>query len=190
MQPRNRDRLTVASGFTLLELMVTLGVVAVVTAVAIPAASSYYKLARKVDCQASVIYFLRAQDLYYLDHNKFYKKDNQAVYSVGWNPGSRPDQVEKYGFPALGVEFRPDTHRGYRIQVVDINLSFGGWSLFYQGLRLELRTDEDFSDQKPDPELYTHWKYNTQSSWAWGWGTSGEWEVGMNTFWFDVPSAL
>lgn len=180
---RIHHKLTAESAFTLLELMVTLGVVAVLTAVAIPTVSNYYKLARKVDCQASVTYFLRAQDMYYLDNNRFYAKNHQSVYKIGWNPANRPDQPEKYRFPELGVEFRPDTYRGYRIQVLDIDW---GW-LFWQELRLQLRTDEDFDPNMADPELYTYRKYNAQTTS--GWGTSGRWVV-LTNFWFNIPSAL
>lgn len=174
------------SGYTLLELTITVAVLAMLTALTIPTAATYYKLARKLDCQATVTNFLRAQDLYYLDNKRFYQKQTGNFWEdqIGWTAGSRPDAPDKYVFPDLGVEFRPDKNRGYRIRVWDINTP----TFFYQGISFELQTEEDFSEGQPDPELYTYWKYNWAATWDPG--TKGLWEVFQANFWFDIPGAL
>ena len=177
-------------GYTLIELTITVGVLAMLAALTIPTAATYYKLARKLDCQATVTNFLRAQDLYYLDNKKFWKggPENPWERTIGWTAGSRPDQPEKYSFPDLGVEFRPDKNRGYRIRVWDTNSSFFGISYFRQAISLEFQTDEDFSAAMPDPELYSFGKHNWAASWDPG--TKGLWEVFQDNFWFDIPGAL
>ena len=50
-----------SNGLTLLELLLTLGVVAVLVAVAIPTFTDYYRHESKVEFQASVVNLLNAQ---------------------------------------------------------------------------------------------------------------------------------
>ena len=170
-----------------MELMVSLGVVAVLVAVAVPTVSSYLRLAHKVECQTSIIFYLRAQNLYHLDNDTFYDRTGtQSWDRIAWDPSLRPDQTDRYRFPELGVEFRPDKHRGYRIRVINTQLSTAWFSYFNQELSFSLRTDEDF-DRDGQEDIYQFRKYNTQwtTTWAWTAGTSGEWYV-TNPFWFPV----
>ena len=172
-------------GFTLVEMVVTLGIVAVLATVAMPTFSSYYKVARKVECQVSITYFVRAQDLYYLDNRRFYQKipGDTWIENIGWTTGTRPDQVDKYHFAELGISLARNRYWGYRILAYKIDW---GW-LFWHELRLELSTDEDLDPQKPDPELFMYRKYNWQTTF--GSGSNGRWLV-SNNFWFDIPSIL
>jgi prepilin-type N-terminal cleavage/methylation domain-containing protein len=168
-------------GFTLVELMVTVGVMLVLAAVAVPTVSTYYRLARQVDCQVSIVNYLRAQELYYVDNDTYYDRTGTGSYdTIGWSPTQRPDQPSRYRFPELGVEFRPDNHRGYRILVSNIQWSW----LFWQQLQLELKTDEDFDHNGVD-DYYIYQKYNRQSSFSTSWNTNGQW-VTVNNFWFDI----
>ncbi|MCK5657509.1 MAG: hypothetical protein KAI21_06695, partial [Deltaproteobacteria bacterium] len=100
---------------TLLELLMTLGVVAVLVAVAIPTFTAYYRHESKVECQASVVNFLNAQKMYYLDNQTFYplrpgQKTNNAgvVVVIGWDPNSRPAPADRYLLPELAMELKPD----------------------------------------------------------------------------------
>jgi prepilin-type N-terminal cleavage/methylation domain-containing protein len=193
----NRSCLKSCCGFTLAELMVSVGVVLVLLAVAVPTASKYHKLARKVECQASIIHYLRAQELYYLDHNTFYTKGSvNQYYYIAWNKTNRPDLPDKYVFftptgekgalltdsGGLGVEFRRDSHRGYRILVKDIHQP----GRFDQELELELTTDEDFDGDGSD-DYYLYDKHNWQRTGRRGRtsGSFGDWWVN-NQFWFEI----
>ena len=100
-----------SNGFTILEFAVTLGVVGVLVAVAIPTYTAYYRHKSKIECQASVLNFLNAQKLYYLDNQTFYplrpgqKTDNAGVVTlIGWDPNSRPAPADKHLFPELAME--------------------------------------------------------------------------------------
>jgi prepilin-type N-terminal cleavage/methylation domain-containing protein len=184
MQSRTRHVPKSGSGFTLVEMLVTLAIIAGLVTIGLPTFASYYKVARKVECQSSITYFCRAQDLYYLDNQKFYQKQPGDLWSedIGWAAASRPDQVDKYRFEELGVTLARNRYWGYRLRIYKID--DWGW-LFWHELRLYLTTDENFDPQKPDPELFMYRKYNWQTTW--GAGTNGKWIV-SNDFWFDVPT--
>jgi prepilin-type N-terminal cleavage/methylation domain-containing protein len=99
-------------GFTLVELMITIGVVAILTSMAVPTVQIYTEKARKVECQVSIVHYLRAQEIYYAENNSFRTGANWRVnrngvsrLNIGWNINRRPDQAGLYHFPELGVEF-------------------------------------------------------------------------------------
>lgn len=183
----NRGSRTENRGFTLLELMVTVGIVAVLTGLATLTASRYHRFARKVECQASIVHFVRAQELYYLDNQRYWQEggDPWWIKTIGWTAANRPDQPEEYRFPELGVEFRPDRHRGYRIRVYNIQ----SFDLYWQRLYIRLKTTENFDEQPPTEDDYYYDKENRQTTESWGseWGfnTDGRWDV-ENRFWFDI----
>jgi len=167
-------------GFTLVEVLVTILVMAVLGAIAIPTISKYAEQARKVECQVSVVNYLRAQEIYYGEHNTFYiksgsqaKKNGGNTLTIAWTSNKRPDQADLYRFPELGIEFRRDNFRGYRIRVWDINQA----GSYRQEVFYELKTDEDF-DQDGKTDLYSYRKYLRPS-------TKGKWRV-RNDFWFDI----
>ncbi|MGD8371251.1 MAG: prepilin-type N-terminal cleavage/methylation domain-containing protein [Syntrophobacterales bacterium] len=178
-----------SKGFTLLELMTTLGVVAVIAAVAIPTYIAYLKRDRKVECQASVRNFLRAQELYYLDNQNFYPlrpgettNASGEVVEIGWNPTNRPAQPLEYVLTDLAMEFRPDGHRGYKIRAVNVQQP----ELFEQSLVFSLRTDEGFHNDGTTDYQYQFKMFNRQDSTGPpSWNTNGQWMV-RNWFWFDI----
>ena len=180
MHPVRRLHIRFSRGFTLVEVLVSILVIAVLSSVAIPTYSKYSQQARKVECQVSIINYLQAQEIYYGEHNSFcVKSGSQAMQNgsnrvtIGWTSSKRPDQAELYRFPELGVELRRDNFRGYRIRVWDINQP----GSYRQELFFELKTDEDF-DQDGNTDLYSYRKYLRPS-------TNGKWRV-RNRFWFDI----
>lgn len=176
-------------GFSLLELAVTIGVVAVLVAVAIPTYTAYHRQESKVECQASVLNFLNAQTLYYLDNRTFYplrpgqKTDNAGVVAlIGWEPNSRPAPAKKYVFPELAMEFKPDSHRGYKIRAVNVQKQ----DMFNQTLFFVLRTSEGFHNDGLTDYEYTFKMFNRQNpSGQPEWSTHGQWML-RNGFWFDI----
>ncbi|UCG11567.1 MAG: prepilin-type N-terminal cleavage/methylation domain-containing protein [Deltaproteobacteria bacterium] len=181
---KNRHYLLASRGFTLVELVVTIMVMAVLLTVAIPTYSHYHKKARMVECQVSVVNFLEAQDLYYVDTARFWPlgpfETGAATKTIGWGPGSRPDQAGKYKIPELGIEFRREPHRGYRISA-----QFDKGVIFNVFLDFRLRTDEGFHNDGSADYQYQFRMYNRQSSSRTKWSTNGQWKV-RNNFWFEI----
>ena len=166
-------------GFTLAEIMITIGVVAILASTAIPTFKGYVEKARMLECQVSVVNYLRAQEIYYVEHNAYRTesswkqlKNGAQRLKIGWNPNKRPAQADLYRFPELGVEFRPDKFRGYRIRVWDVQQS----GSYRQEIFFELRTTEDFN-QDGGEDRYSYRKYLRPA-------TNGKWRV-RNNFWFD-----
>ena len=142
-----------SNGLTLLELVVTLGVVAILVAVAMPTFTAYYRHESKVEGQASVVNFLNAQKMYYLDNQTFYplrsgqKTNNEGVVVfIGWDPNSRPAPAERYLLPELAMEFKPYSHRGYKIRAVNVQKR----DMFNQALFFYLTDQRGFPQRRTD----------------------------------------
>lgn len=174
-------------GFSLVEFIVALVVIALVVVVTVLTISAYSTRARRVECQAAVTAYIRAQGLYYQDARRFYQKYPGFLSEepIGWNAAHRPDQPDRYRYPDLGVGFPRDSHFGFFIQVYDIRRP----DFYWQRLYLRLRTTVDLDNQPPEQDLYAYDKENRQTSADWGiasgWNTNGEWVV-RNDFWFDL----
>ncbi len=175
MQVRKLSNLFSNRGFTLAELTVTTGIVAILASIAVPTFAVYVKEARKLECQVSIVNYLRAQEMYYQEYNTFSAqnmKKGKATTKIAWIPKKRPDNPDKYRLPELGIEFRRDKFRGYRIRVWEIQKP----KSFRQELWLELKTDEDL-DKNGETDYYSYRKYRRSS-------TKGRWRV-KNQLWFD-----
>lgn len=59
------------SGFTLLELMITLVIVAILAAVAIPSYQQYVTKARRTDATTALLQLAAAQEKYFLSNNQY-----------------------------------------------------------------------------------------------------------------------
>ena len=177
MKLGNKRPLGCSHGFTLIELMVTLATLAILASLAVPTYKEYMAQARKLECQISIVNYLRAQEIYYLENGAFYgekfNKNGKSTLKIGWNKNKRPDKTASYSFPKLGVEFRPDNVRGYRIRV----WQRPGPGSYQQELRLDLRTNEDF-DRDGQPDYYSYRKYLRPA-------TKGKFRV-KNEFWFPI----
>jgi prepilin-type N-terminal cleavage/methylation domain-containing protein len=177
------------SGFSLLELLVTLIALGIITGVAIPTFNAYHLRKHKIACQLSVRTFLRAQELYYLDNKNFYplRPGERTDYSgraveIAWNPSERPASPERYLMPELAMGFEPDGHRGYRIAAVNVQES----GLYKQSLLFSLKTDEGFHNDGQEDYVYMLKIFNRESPNAPAeWNTRGQWML-RNSFWFPV----
>ena len=180
MKWRKHPNLNSSLGFTLVELMITIGVVAILTSMAVPTVKIYTEKARKVECQVSIVHYLRAQEIYFGENGSFrtgadwrVNRNGVSRLNIGWNINNRPDQGELYHFPELGVEFRPDNVRGYRIRVWNNQQQ----NSYRQEIYFEFKTLEDF-DHDGNEDSYSYRKYLRPS-------TNGQWRV-RNRFWFDI----
>ena len=80
-------------GFTLIELMIAIGVLAVVAAIAIPAYRGYIAESRKVEGRNNLAAIKLAQEEYFLENNRYFPDtDNTTVsttagtLSAYWGP--------------------------------------------------------------------------------------------------------
>jgi type II secretory pathway pseudopilin PulG len=178
-----------SSGFNVLELLVTLGVVALLVALAIPTFSAHSLLKRKNQCRASVIDFLRAQEFYYQDNKNFYPlrpgektSESGTAIEIGWNPSDRPSIPGNHFFPELAMGFPVDSHRGYRIEAINIQTP----ELFDQTLIFSLRTNEGFHNNGLTDYQYSFKMFNRENPEGPAeWSTHGQWMV-RNDFWFSL----
>jgi type II secretory pathway pseudopilin PulG len=167
-------------GLTLMELIVSVGMAAILVALAIPAISSYHKKAQRVECENSVKDFLKVQQLYYLDNNTFYPLPGKNEVTIAWDQskGNPPARPEEYFFPKLAMEFPIDSHRRYRIKAESRD-----GEEFMRRYVFELKTDEDF-DNNDKMDYYSYKK----SIWQQGAkGTFGDADI-VNNFWFEIGS--
>lgn len=178
-----------SDGFNILELLVTLGVIGLLVALAMPTFTAYSLLQEKIQCRASVIEFLSAQEMYYLDNKNFYplkpgEKTGQegVVIEIGWSPFERPDSPGKYMLSELAMGFQPDSHRGYRIRATNVQTP----QLFDQTLVFSLRTNEGFHNNGLTDYQYDFKMFNRENPEGHPeWSTHGQWMV-RNGFWFAV----
>ena len=178
-----------SGGFSILELLITLGVAGLLVALAMPTITAYSLRQSKIQCRASVIEFLRAQEMYYLDNKNFYplksgEKTSEAgvVIEIGWNPSERPDSPGKYLLPELAMGFQPDSHRGYRIRSANVQTP----ELFAQTLLFSLRTNEGFHNNGQTDYQYDFKMFNRENPEGHpDWSTHGQWMV-RNGFWFAI----
>lgn len=73
-------------GFTLLELMITVAILGVLAAIAIPAYNGYIKSSRKTECNNEIAAIKLAETEYYLDNHSYFTGNNVAQlqnYSSG-----------------------------------------------------------------------------------------------------------
>ncbi len=84
-QPQIHNHLNpnIATGFTLIELMVAVAIIAIIAAIAIPAYNSYITSARLSECANEVTAIKLAQKQYFLENNRFFPNPDGTVTSVG-----------------------------------------------------------------------------------------------------------
>ena len=76
-----------SKGFTLVELMITVGVIAIISAIAIPAYTGYIATGRKVEGQNNLEVLKSAQAEYYAENNTFFVGDTKAGTLVSSSGG-------------------------------------------------------------------------------------------------------
>jgi type IV pilus assembly protein PilE len=87
-------------GFTLIELMITVAIIGILAAVALPSYQSYVQSSRRAEAQA-FLYDLATRQQHYLVSNRAYAPDDFAFGLKSSNPLDKPtiptpDKVSKY----------------------------------------------------------------------------------------------
>jgi len=73
------------SGFTLIELMISIAIVGILVAVVYPSYLSYVQQARRSEGQAKLVELANLQEMYYLDHH-VYTEDLDTDLNMGADP--------------------------------------------------------------------------------------------------------
>lgn len=90
-----------AAGFSLVELLIVVMIIALITAIAIPSFVTSQQVARETACIGYMKHWPQAQVLYYLQYHKFANTDQILV-------------LEQYIGVGLGAG---DTHQGYNFEI-------------------------------------------------------------------------
>ena len=80
------------AGFTLIELMVTVGIVAIISAIALPAYDIYVRKAARAEGKAALLDVAAKQEQYYLD-NKSYTTD---LTDLGFDSSPWTSESDRY----------------------------------------------------------------------------------------------
>ena len=114
------SQLRAQHGFTLVELMVTLGIIGMLASLAVPLASSYRMKAEYASLTATLRYLMDGQETYFIENDSFYPA---GFGSITVNQGQQKD------IPELAYTF-PADHK-HRYIITTINFNFGTWKLNY-----------------------------------------------------------
>ena len=109
-----------STGFTLIELMVTLGIIGMLASLAVPLASSYRTKAEYASLTATLRYLMDGQETYFIENDCFYP---EGFGSITVNRGQQKD------IPELAYTFPADHKHRYLIWA--INFNWGTWKLNY-----------------------------------------------------------
>jgi len=72
-------------GFTLLELMIVVAIIAILSGIAIPAYNGYITTGRLTECANEITAIKLAQKQFFLENNRFFPNPNATVTSVAAN---------------------------------------------------------------------------------------------------------
>ena len=75
---KNKSNISHSNGFTLIEAMVTVAIIAVLASVAIPAYNGYIKTSKMSEANFNLSALRLAQEEYFLDNNDYFYGNNTA----------------------------------------------------------------------------------------------------------------
>ena len=74
-----------SKGFILIELMVTVAILAIIVSIAIPAYNGYITTARKAECQTEAAALQLAEEEYFLQNSRYFPNPNGNVNGAASN---------------------------------------------------------------------------------------------------------
>lgn len=102
----NKHHVNKHHGFTLMELMITVAILAVITAIAVPAYNGYMATARKTEGHNNLAALALAQEEYFLENNEyFYGADKTALETASGNlwEATSSDGVFNFAYAVSGT---------------------------------------------------------------------------------------
>ncbi len=163
-------------GFTLVELLVVIGIVALLIALLMPALRKARHAAQLISCSSN----LRQIGLAFMQ----YSNNNRGVWPVSYNPdGSSRWTFEKYAMEVMLSEYigrRIDYSAAY----ADIKVGGGIWicnaapvhvgsTAAYPNVRLYVWANENGDHLRNNTYAGLYYHATTDKSWRWSWGVPG-----------------
>lgn len=102
----NKHHVNKHHGFTLMELMITVAILAVITAIAVPAYNGYMATARKTEGNNNLAALALAEEEYFLENNAyFYGADKDALETASGNlwEATSSDGVFNFAYAVSGT---------------------------------------------------------------------------------------
>jgi type IV pilus assembly protein PilE len=110
-----------SGGVTLIELMITVAIVAIIAAIAIPSYSNYVLRSHRVEAKSALLSIAAMQERFYSTQNIYASFPNQLGYTgAGWpiNVGNNYYQIDMPAPPTAATTTTPAT---YTLRATPIN---------------------------------------------------------------------
>ena len=113
-QSNSKTGINSSRGFTLVEVVIVIGIIGILAAVAVPIMSTFTKKAEYRSLMATLDQLLDAEDSYYIVNDTFYPEDYGIITR---NSGEAVD------IPDLGFNFK--TNQKHRYRILSFNRTLG-----------------------------------------------------------------
>jgi type IV pilus assembly protein PilE len=100
---RPRDGLRPQNGFTLVELAVTMVLVAIVTAIAIPSYSNYVRQSRRTDAKSAILDLASLEERYFSTANAYTNLAANLGYAAPGSTATLTNQVVGSGYYTVSI---------------------------------------------------------------------------------------
>jgi len=88
-------------GFTLIELMITVAIMAIIAAIAYPSYIDSVRKARRADAQAQMLELASFMERFYTENNRYNKENNVAQTNVALPAGIASDYYDAYALQSV-----------------------------------------------------------------------------------------
>ena len=136
-QSSSKTSINSSRGFTLVEVVIVIGIIGILAAIAVPIMSTFTKKAEYRSLMATLDQLLDAQDSYYIVNNTFYPEDYGIITR---NSGQELDM------PDLGFNFKKN--QKHRYQILSFNRTLG--NMRYNICYTYVWADEDYNGDGRD----------------------------------------
>ena len=154
------------TGFTLIELMITAAIVAVLSAIALPSYTSYIARANRADARAQLVQVAQFMQRFYAANDKFDKdrSGNDVITQVPVTLKQSPAPTGTGSTKLYDLAIPTVTSGSFEIRMVPVdggrmsNDQCGAFSLDSTGKRGIVLADVLYTDSTAQPLINTCWK--------------------------------